>query len=147
MYSFLKVTQQEQPLLLRLVRQDFLWQMSFQGALGPVDQHGRDFAISKLWIIRKPLLVNMNLRFKKRMEDWAPSDKSRLGEFNIRSTDILWNKIPRLHQGAKRLECIWILWIKSKEDLILPSHPPMCNSAFPLAIYIYTYMLDHRKVC
>ena len=69
-------SQQEQPFLLRLVRKVFLCQISLQEVLGPVAQHSRDFIIRKLWMrmvyIRKPFLVNMNLCFKQRMEDWAP---------------------------------------------------------------------------
>ena len=48
MYPFLRVTQQEHPLLLMLVRQVFLWQISLQEALGPVAQHDRDFIINNL---------------------------------------------------------------------------------------------------
>ena len=76
MYPFLMVTQQEQPILQRPVSKVFLWQMiSLEEALGPAAQHGRDFIISKLRRRmvhnRKPFLVDMNLQFKQRMEDWA----------------------------------------------------------------------------
>ena len=55
--------------------------------------------------IRKPFFVNMNFWFKQSVEDGLQSDKSRLREFNIRLTENLWNKIPKLHHGAKRLQC------------------------------------------
>ena len=43
----------------------------------------------------------------------------RLGEFSIRSTEILWNKIGNYKKARSACIVIKILWIKLKYDLIL----------------------------
>ena len=69
-------------LVIRLVRLVFLWQISLEGVLGAVAHNMAEilkwanendlYQWMRMIYIRKLFLVNINLHFKQRMEDWAP---------------------------------------------------------------------------